>query len=145
MTQCREIMKRDVECLSPRDPVQAAALKMRGANIGFLPICDDGMAVLGTVTDRDIAIRVVAEQRPASTAVEQIMTREVVACRPQDDIDEAKELMAEHLKSRIMCVDDDGTLVGVISLSDIARLQGDGASRTLREVTRREARSEARQ
>jgi len=138
MTECRQIMKREIECLSPRESAQAAAARMREQNIGFLPVCDVGMEVLGTVTDRDIAIRIVAEQLPAGTAVGQIMTREVVACSPEDDIDVAKELMAIHRKSRIMCIDDAGSLIGIISLSDIARLEGDGAARTLREVTRRE-------
>jgi CBS domain-containing protein len=138
MTHCREIMKREIECLSPRETAQAAAARMREQNIGFLPVCDDGMQVLGTVTDRDIAMRIVAEKLPAGTAVEQIMTREVIACYPQDDIEVAKELMADNRKSRIMCVDDAGALIGVISLSDIAKLEGDGAGRTLREVSRRE-------
>ena len=125
MTQCREIMKRDIECLSPREPAQAAAERMRDRNIGFLPVCDDGMLVLGTVTDRDIALRIVADLLSPGTPVEQVMTREVVACYPE---------------SRIMCLDDDGALLGVISLSDIAKLEGDGAARTLRAVSRREAR-----
>jgi CBS domain-containing protein len=136
-------MKREIECLSPREPAVAAAARMREQNIGFLPVCDDGMQVLGTVTDRDIAIRIVAERLPADTPVEQIMTREVVACYPEDDVEVAKELMADHRKSRIMCVDDAGSLIGVISLSDIAKLEGDGAARILREVSRREV-SEAR-
>jgi CBS domain-containing protein len=138
MTQCREIMKREIECLSPRETAQVAAARMREQNIGFLPVCDDGMQVLGTVTDRDIAMRIVAEKLPAGTAVDQIMTREVIACYPQDDIEVAKELIADHRKSRIMCVDNAGALIGIISLSDIAKLQGDGAGRTLREVSRRE-------
>lgn len=138
MTQCRQIMKREIECLSPRESAQAAAARMREQNIGFLPVCDDGMQVLGTVTDRDIAMRIVAEKLPAGTAVEQIMTREVIACYPEDDIEVAKELMADNRKSRIMCIDDSGALIGVISLSDIAKLEGDGAGRTLREVSRRE-------
>jgi CBS domain-containing protein len=140
MIQCRDIMKREIECLSPGEPARAAAERMREQNIGFLPVCDDSMTVLGTVTDRDIALRIVAERRPASTPIEQVMTREVVACDPQDSIDAAKELMADYRKSRIMCVDVDGALVGIISLSDIAKLESDGAGRTLREVTRREAR-----
>lgn len=144
MTQCLNIMKRDLECLSPRESARAAAARMREQNIGFLPVCDDGMQVLGTVTDRDIAIRIVAEQLPAGTAVEHIMTREVVACYPEDDIEVAKELMADHRKSRIMCLDDDGTLIGIISLSDIAKLEGDGAARTLSAVSGREVRREAR-
>jgi CBS domain-containing protein len=141
MTQCHEIMKRSIECLSSRDTAIDAARAMRDQNIGFLPVCDKGMKVLGTVTDRDIAIRLVAEQRPASTTVEQIMTREVVACRPQDDISDAGALMAEHRKSRIMCLDDDDQLVGIISLSDIAQFDGGNAAITLNEISRREAHS----
>jgi len=62
--RCAEIMKQDVGCTSPRDTVASAAEKMRAQNIGFVPVCDDDKKVLGTVTDRDIAIRVVAEQNP---------------------------------------------------------------------------------
>lgn len=144
MTQCQDIMKTDVECLSARDSAHAAARKMRDQNIGFLPVCDEEMRVLGTVTDRDIAIRLVAEQQPAGTPVERIMTRDVVACRPEDDIRDAQELMSDYQKSRIMCVDDDGMLVGVISLSDMAKLDGSRAAMTLSQVSRREARGEAR-
>jgi len=143
MTQCHEIMKSEIECLSSSDSSEVAASRMRDLNIGFLPICDDEMRVLGTVTDRDIAIRLVAEKRPTSTTVDQIMTREVVACHPEDDIADAQELMGEHHKSRIMCVDDDGMLVGVISLSDLACLDGGSAALTLNEVSRREARAGA--
>lgn len=144
MTQCQEIMKRDIECLTSADAAHHAASRMRDQNIGFLPVCDDEMKVLGTVTDRDIAIRLVAEQRSLDTTVDQIMTREIVACRPDDDISDAQELMGEHRKSRIMCVDDDGMLVGIISLSDLAHLDGGSAAITLNEVSRREARSEVR-
>jgi len=139
MTQCQEIMKRDVEWMTPRESAHDAARTMRDENIGFLPVCDEGMKVLGTVTDRDIAIRLVADSQPASTAIEHIMTREVIACLAADDITAAEELMAEHRKSRIMCVDDDGRLVGVISLSDIAKLDGAAAASTLKEVSRRES------
>jgi CBS domain-containing protein len=100
--------------------------------------------VLGTVTDRDIAIRLVAERRDAGTAVDQIMTREVIACRPEDDIRDAEDLMGKHRKSRIMCVDDGGRLVGVISLSDIAEVDGSRAATTLNRVSQRETRTEAR-
>ena len=58
--RCREIMKSDVECVEPRATVQDAARRMRDEEIGFLPVCDDSMKVLGTVTDRDLTIRVLA-------------------------------------------------------------------------------------
>ena len=139
--KCEEIMKRDVECVSPRDTVEDAAARMRDENIGFLPVCDESTKVLGTLTDRDIAIRLVAARKPASTSVEDVMTREVVACRPEDDIRDAERAMAKNHKSRILCVDEGGRLVGVISLSDIAQHErGRRASDTLREVSEREAR-----
>jgi CBS domain-containing protein len=144
MTRCLQIMKRDVECLSSGDSVQSAAARMRDQNIGFLPVCSETDEVLGTITDRDIAIRVVAEQLSPRTRAEEVMTPEVIACRPQDEVELAQELMAQYRKSRIMCIDDEGRLAGVISLSDIADHVGDGAARTLSAVSRREAHREAR-
>ena len=134
---CEDIMKTDVESVSPVDTIEDAARKMRDENLGFLPVCDETRQVLGTITDRDIAIRAVAESLPASTPVEDVMTSEVVSCSPKDSIDTALQLMAENHKSRIMCLDDEGRLVGIISLSDIAQLVGD-ASETLRQVSDRE-------
>jgi CBS domain-containing protein len=131
-------MKTDVESVSPVDTIQDAARRMRDDNVGFLPVCDESRQVLGAITDRDIAIRAVAEAQPASTPVEDIMTGEVVACSPKDTIDTALQLMAENHKSRIMCLDDEGRLIGIISLSDIAQLVGE-ASETLRQVSDREA------
>ena len=138
---CEEIMKTDPECASPVDPIEDAARLMRDANVGFLPVCDESRQVLGTLTDRDIAIRAVAESLPPTTPVEDVMSSEVVACSPKDEIEMALQLMGEYRKSRIMCLDEDGRLAGVISLSDIAQLEQGSASDTLRQVTDREARS----
>ena len=137
---CEEFMKRDVEFVSPRDTVEDAAGRMRDLNIGFLPVCDQSNKVVGTLTDRDIAIRLVAERRHGEAFVEEVMTREVVACNPKDDIQKAHQLMAKHHKSRIMCIDREGSLVGVISLSDIAQRTKDAqVIETLQRVSEREA------
>jgi CBS domain-containing protein len=137
---CEEIMKGDVQCVSPSDAVEDAAQAMRDEDLGFLPVCDQSGKVLGTITDRDIAIRVVAAKNPGTTPIEDVMTREVVSCSPKDDIGRAQQLMAENRKSRIMCLDGTGRLVGVISLSDIARYEKDARSgETLRRVTERES------
>jgi CBS domain-containing protein len=115
---------------------------MRDENVGFLPVCDAEQKVLGTLTDRDIAVRVMAEAKPPSTPVEQVMTREAVTCKPQDDIQKVQQLMAQNHKSRILCVDDQRKLVGIISLSDIAQHEpGPRASETLRQVSEREVRA----
>ncbi len=138
--RCQEIMKQELECVSPRETIEDAAMRMRDENIGFLPVCDPSKKVLGTITDRDIAVRVVAAKKPGGTMVEEVMTREVIACHPRDDLREAERAMAEHHKSRIMCVDGDGVLVGVISLSDLVRHEGARrAASTLIEVSAREA------
>jgi len=138
--RCEEIMKRAVECVTAKDSVQLAARKMRDDNIGFLPVCEDGAKVVGTITDRDLAVRACADDKSASkTRIGDVMTREVVACRPSDDISRAQELMSKHHKSRMLCIDEGGKLVGVISLSDIAQHQADAGAQTLREVTTREA------
>jgi CBS domain-containing protein len=137
---CEELMKREIECVLPHETVQAAARKMVEANIGFVPVCDESGKVLGTLTDRDVTTRLVAAARPATTPVEDIMTHEVVAIAPGADIQEAERLMGKNHKSRIMCVDEDGRIIGVISLSDIAQHEDDRrTAETLREVTEREA------
>jgi CBS domain-containing protein len=137
---CQDIMKRDVECLSPDDHAVAAARKMRDHNVGFLPICDKTAKVLGTITDRDLAVRLVADNRSATTAVKDLMSPGVIACDAKDDIRKAEELMGKSQKSRIMCLEDAGRLVGVISLSDIAQHEkGSRAARTMKQVTEREA------
>lgn len=137
-----QIMKRDVECVSPVDTVEEAARRMRDEKVGFLPVCDQSKKVLGTITDRDLVIRVLASKKPPTTPVDDVMTKEVVSCGPKDDLQRAMQLMAENQKSRIMCVDGDGRLVGVISLSDIAQEEPAGqASEVLRQVSGREVRA----
>jgi len=139
--KCIEIMKTDVSCVSADTTIQTAARKMRDENLGFLPVCDEHGRVSGTITDRDLAIRAVAEGRPSDTPVATMMSIDVIACRPEDPLSYARELMAQHHKSRIMCLDRDGRIAGVISLSDIAQHDELSAIDTLRQVSSREARS----
>lgn len=138
--KCEELMKRAVESITPKDTVQTAAVRMRDRNIGFLPICDESSVVLGTVTDRDLAIRVLAEGLGPDTIVEEIFSGELIACRPEDDVSKAQELMARFKKSRIVVTDPEGKLVGIISLSDLAQRLPD-SHQTLRDISEREARA----
>jgi CBS domain-containing protein len=138
---CQDLMKQDVRYVSPRDTIEDAAILMRDEGIGFVPVCDESRQVFGTLTDRDIAVRVVAAKKSSETLVEDVMTREIIHCRPDDDVEKAERLMATNHKSRIVCRDETGRLVGVISLSDIAKhVGGSEAAETLREVADREAR-----
>jgi len=138
---CRDLMKGDVLCVKAQTTVAEAAAIMRDEQIGFLPICDEARKVIGTLTDRDIAVRVVADNFSPDEPVGLFMTPAVVACRSDDDLSIAQELMGEMQVSRIVCMSESGELDGVISLSDIAQV-GDGtdATATLRSVTVREAR-----
>lgn len=105
-------------------------------------MCDEAGRATGAITDRDIAIRIVAEGHPPQTTVQEAMSMEVVACLADDDVKLAERMMARHHKSRIMCVDANGVLVGVISLSDIVeRDEPLRAARTAKEVSQREVRS----
>lgn len=140
--RCGEIMKRELEWVLEEDTVEEAARTMRNANVGFLPVCDPEKRVIGTLTDRDIAIRAAAENLvPADTRVGMVMSRDLVCAYPATDLREAEVLMAREHKSRIVIVDERGGLCGVISLSDIIAHESPRRARaTMREVVSRELR-----
>jgi CBS domain-containing protein len=139
---CRDLMKTEVECVSPKTTVQEAATLMKEANIGFLPVCEDGtLDVLGTITDRDIVIRVVAAGESLSQPIQRFISRRVVAARSTDTLEDAQDLMAQEKVSRILCISPRDELEGIISLSDIAQVEeGRRASATLQSISEREAR-----
>jgi CBS domain-containing protein len=139
--KCSDIMNKAVQTIDPEDSVLGAARKMEQTGVGFLPVCDAAGKPLGAITDRDIVLRVVARERQLTTRVFDAMSHDVVACRPDADLREAEVIMVREQKSRIMCLSDDGVLVGVISLSDIAACEtARRAAKTLHGVTRRETR-----
>jgi CBS domain-containing protein len=101
-------------------PVSHAAKMMRDEDVGFAPIVE-GDRLIGTLTDRDIAVRVVAEGRdPNETLVRDVATNNLITVEPEDDLDEAMRLMARHQVRRVAVVED-GRLVGVVSQGDVAR------------------------
>jgi CBS domain-containing protein len=103
------------------DSVVDAAKLMRGEDSGIAPIVD-GDRLIGVITDRDIAIRVVAEGRdPATTKVEEVASTNVIAIDPQQELDEALRLMAQHQVRRLPVVEEDGKLVGIVAQADVAR------------------------
>jgi CBS domain-containing protein len=138
---CEQIMKCDVKCLTEKDTARAAARLMRDAAIGFVPVCDAKGKIVGTITDRDIVVRIAADGATTlDTPLDKIMSKSVVSCSPKDQLDRAEQLMEKSRKARIVCADDQGKPVGVISLSDIAQHEdGTRVAKLLREVTRREA------
>jgi CBS domain-containing protein len=137
--RCDELMTAEVEVARAGETVRDAARKMRDLNIGFLPVIDAADLVQGVVTDRDITLRVVAEGLPGSTPVEEVMTEDVVSCHPHDDVRRAEQLMRVNQKARVLCIDDDGRVAGVISTADIAQYEDEGRTGNLiGDVTARE-------
>jgi CBS domain-containing protein len=136
---CEELMTSEVEVLDVGTSVREAARRMRDLNLGFLPIVDDAQQLVGVLTDRDIALRVVADDRPADVPVDEVMTEDVVSCRPDDDIERAEELMRVNQKARLVCLDEAGRVAGVISLADIAQYEDETrAGSVIADVTARE-------
>jgi CBS domain-containing protein len=102
-------------------PVSYAAKMMRDEDVGLAPIVE-GDRLIGTLTDRDIATRVVAEGRdPESTTVREVASQDVVTIDPQQGLHEALRLMAEHQVRRLPVVEEDGRLVGVVAQADVAQ------------------------
>jgi CBS domain-containing protein len=121
----REIMTSKVCAIDADKSVAYAAKMLRDEDVGLAPIVE-GDRLIGTLTDRDIAIRVVAEGRdPEGTTVREVATTELVSVDPQQDLDEALRLMAEHQIRRIPVVEEDGRLVGIVAQADIARQRDD--------------------
>ena len=123
--QVHDIMSRKVEMTDPSATIRDVARKMRAGSIGAMPVGEDDRLV-GMVTDRDIVVRAVAEERiPGNTSVREVMSEKVCYCFEDDDIDEAAKIMAEHQVKRLPVLNKDKRMVGIIALSDIGRADGD--------------------
>jgi CBS domain-containing protein len=130
-----EELMSEAKCCSPSDAVIECARLMRDEGIGFVPICDDGGKPIGAITDRDLTIRVLADGRSPDDQVSSFMTKDVISCRTSDETDEVARLMRDHRKSRVMVCDDQGKLVGVVSLQDVAESESEEeAGETLQQV-----------
>ena len=122
----RDVMMPEVRTVTPDTSVQHAARVMREEDVGSLPVLDGGR-VIGVVTDRDIAIRTVADGKGPDTPVAEVASRDLVTVRPEQGLDEALRLMAEHQIRRLPVVEEDGRLVGMFAQADAA-MEADPAS-----------------
>ena len=116
----QEAMTSNPTTVSPDTSAADAAQIMKSEDIGSLPIVQDDK-LFGVVTDRDIAIRIVAEGRSADTPVGEIASKDIVTVDPQQSIDEAARLMAEQQVRRLPVVEEDGRIVGILAQADIAQ------------------------
>ena len=116
----KDISTPDPQCISPDASLTEAARKMRILDIGMLPVCENDRLV-GTVTDRDITVRAVAEGLdPKTVKVRQVMTQEVVYCFENRSVEEAAQLMEEKKIRRLPVLDQEKHLVGIVSIGDLA-------------------------
>jgi len=123
MKKCNEVMTKNPICCLPNDMVAKVAQLMKSKDIGPVPIIENEQTkkLVGIVTDRDLALKIVAEGRDAkSTKAEEVMTRKVVTCRGEDDVQKALDAMSEHQLRRIPVVDNDNRIVGIIAQADVA-------------------------
>jgi CBS domain-containing protein len=120
----RELMTPNPCAIDEDKTVEYAAKMIRDEDVGLAPIVG-GDRLIGMLTDRDIAIRVVAEgKHPQTTKVSEVMSRELVTIDPDQDLEEALRLMSRHQVRRLPVVEEDGRLIGVIAQADIARELG---------------------
>jgi CBS domain-containing protein len=131
----KELMTRDVRVISPDDTIERAAQLMGQIDAGVLPVGDNDRLV-GMITDRDIAIRGVAEGCSPDAKVRDIMSQEVCYCFDDADADDVLENMAEIQVRRMPVINHDKRLVGIVSITDIAKEEEREAGEALRDITR---------
>jgi len=119
-----DIMTRDPQCVTPDATVREAAQLMKGGDVGIVPVIDgqNTRTLVGVITDRDIAIRCVADGKDGTVRVRDCMTaNKVSTCRENDDVDRVMDAMRTEQVRRIPIVDERGSLVGIVAQADIVR------------------------
>lgn len=118
--QLMDIMTQDPETIRPDATLLEAARKMKELDVGLIPVCD-GNRLKGMLTDRDITVRATAEGRePGTTKVDEVMTEDVVYCFEDQTEQEAADKMEQHKIRRLIVLDRDKQLTGIVSLGDVA-------------------------
>jgi CBS domain-containing protein len=115
-----DVMTRAVQVARPTDTVADVARRMSEIDTGVMPIAE-GDEIVGVITDRDIVIRVVGENRDGEIPISEVMTAPVETCRDSDSLKDATKKMAELQMRRLVIVDDAGKTAGILSLGDVAR------------------------
>ncbi|HZO57791.1 MAG TPA: CBS domain-containing protein [Bryobacteraceae bacterium] len=121
--KCSDLMTSDVTCCVTNDKANVAAQSMKTRNVGSMPVVDshDRKRLVGIVTDRDLALKVVGEGLDSrKTKIEDVMSRDMVVCKTEDDWQLALDAMASHQLRRIPIVDDQGRITGIIAQADVA-------------------------
>ena len=130
-----EVMTTDVQTVTPDQSAREAAKFMLRAEAGSIPVTDGGR-VIGMITDRDIAVRGVAEGRGPDTPVRDLMTDHIICARQDDNVDDVAQRMSQQQVRRLPVLDEEERLVGIVSLGDLAReARGEEAHQALEGVS----------
>lgn len=137
MTQLRELMTRDVKVITPDMTIGDAAKEMREGNFGMMPV-EENDRMIGTISDRDIVIRAVAEGMDFSTKVRDVMSKGIAWAYEDETVEEATKIMSERQVRRLPVVNRDKRLVGIVALGDIAveRSEIEPAAEALSEISK---------
>ena len=119
MQQLKDLMSRDVKIISPDMTIGEAARNMREGDFGMIPVGENDR-MIGTISDRDIAIRAVAEGKDAGTKVRDVMSDGIAWAYEDDSVEQAAKIMSERQVRRLPVVDRDKRLVGIVALGDFA-------------------------
>lgn len=122
--ELRDIMTKHVHVVSPATTIREASRLMRSLDTGILPVCDE-QAVIGLVTDRDIVVRALADGKDADSSVTAAMTEAVVCMYEDDDVEEAAQVMEQKQIRRLIVLNRNQELAGIVSLADLTREVGD--------------------
>ena len=124
--QVKDVMTKRAECVKPSSSLQEAAQKMKNLDVGPLPVCGDNDRLVGMITDRDITVRAVAEGCDIrTTTVKEVMTPDILYCFEDQDVQEAARQMRDNQVRRLVVLNGDKRLVGIVSLGDLAVETGD--------------------
>jgi len=122
--KANDLMTKNPACVTPQTTAQEAASLMEREDVGSLPVVEsrDTMRLVGIVTDRDLALRVLGHGQSGSTQISSVMSSGNLACaRAEDDLDKIETLMSEHQVRRVPVVDQNNCIVGMIAQADLAR------------------------
>ena len=119
MQKLKDLMSRDVKVISPDMSIREAAREMRDGDFGMLPVGENDR-MIGTISDRDIAIRAVAEGKDTGTKVRDVMSEGIAWAYEDDSVEQAVKIMSERQVRRVPVVDRDKRLVGIVALGDFA-------------------------
>lgn len=139
----QDLMTTQIQWVTPTDSIQKAAQIMQAVNCGSVPVCE-GNKLVGIITDRDITIKAVAQNKPTAKTQE-CMTSTVVTCTPDTDAHQAADLMAKHQVRRLPVINNMGELVGICAIGDLATVDihvneaGDALSRISQQTSTQNA------